>query len=114
MIEPTIATVAPEITHQEMETSEIQEPVTVVAETAEITNDSNINPSPETDSEHISNEVVETEVVLEAAHKKRRRKPEIQEDNTIDDEFASRLDMSCAEATVAPMIVNAYVVEYVR
>lgn len=105
VIEP-FATIQPEITHQEMETSEVQEPVT---------SDSNINPLPETHSEQVENEVLETPItVSEASQKKRRRKPDIQEDNTIDEEFASRLDMSCIEETVAPTIVNAYIVEYAR
>lgn len=49
--------------------------------------------------------------------KKRRRKgkiPEFQEDNNIDDDFASRLDMSCIEGTVAPTVNDAYIVEYIR
>lgn len=51
------------------------------------------------------------------AQKKRRRKgkiPEFQEDNNIDDDFASRLDMSCIEGTVAPTVNDAYIVEYIR
>lgn len=89
-----------------METSEFQKPVTVEV-------NSNMSPSPETHSEHVENEVLETQMtVSEAPQKKRRRKP--QEDNTIDDEFASRLDMSCTEGTVAPSIVNAYILEFAR
>lgn len=111
----TFATDPPEITHQEMETSEAQEPIIVLNETADITSDSSINPLPETHSEQEENEVLETKItVSEAPQKKRRRKPDIQEVDTIDDEFASRLDMSCIEATVAPTIINAYIVEYAR
>lgn len=111
VIEP-FATDTPEITHQEMETSEVQEPVTILTKTAEVTSDSNIDPSPEIHSEQVDNEVLENQItVSEAPQKKRHRKPDIQVDNTIDDEFASRLDMSCS---VAPTIVNAYVSEYDR
>lgn len=51
------------------------------------------------------------------SQKKRRRKgkiPEFQEDNNIDDDFASRLDMSCIEGTTAPVVGDAYIVEYIR
>lgn len=119
-IEPPVviehfATVPPELTHQELKTSEVQEPDIILNETSEATVDSNSNPLPETHSEQLENEVVEAEItVSEAPQKKRRRKPNIQEDNTIDDEFASRLDMSCAEGIVATPIVNAYVTDYAR
>lgn len=49
--------------------------------------------------------------------KKRRRKGKIsdaQEDNNIDYEFASRLDMSCIEGIAAPSVNDAYVLEYIR
>lgn len=95
-----------------MEKSVVQGPVTIVSETVEKINDSNINPSPETNSEHI-NEGSAVNFSQES-QKKRRPKPDIQEDNTIDDEFASRLDVSCAETTVAPSIVGAYVSDYAR
>lgn len=51
------------------------------------------------------------------AQKKRRRKgkvSEFQEDNLIDEDFASRLDMSCIEGTAAPAVNDAYVVEYIQ
>lgn len=117
VIEP-FATVPPEITHQEMETFKIEDPSTIPTDAAEITSESNINPSPEIHQEQEENEVpLETQTQTtssKAPQKKRRRKPDIQEDNNIDDEFASRLDMSCIEGTVAPTIVNAYIVEYAR
>lgn len=51
------------------------------------------------------------------SQKKRRRKgkiPEFHEENNIDDDFASRLDMTCIEGTVAPAVNDAYIVEYIR
>lgn len=51
------------------------------------------------------------------SQKKRRRKgkiPEFQEENNIDDDFASRLDMTCIEGTIAPAVSDAYIVEYIR
>lgn len=47
--------------------------------------------------------------------RRKGKKPNVQEDDSIDDEFASRLDMSCADTeSPAPQIENAHVAEYIR
>lgn len=56
--------------------------------------------------------------VAETTTQKHRRKgkgSDFQEDNFIDEDFASRMDMSCMDdATIAPQISDAYIVEYIR
>lgn len=48
-------------------------------------------------------------------HRRKGKKPNVQEDDVIDVEFASRLDMSCADTeTPAPQIENAHVADYIR
>lgn len=47
-------------------------------------------------------------------NRRRGKKPHAQEDNSIDEEFASRLDLSCADAdTGAPHIENAHISTYI-
>lgn len=111
----SLATISPEITHQEFHDVRPVDQVT--------TGQPNEN---ELDSNSLDDEIQETaepddaddqETSSTTVQKKRRRKGKInefQEDNTIDEDFASRLDMSCIDGTAAPTVDNAYVVEYIR
>lgn len=132
IIEP-VATVPPEITHEEISnnldesaTNEIaQNNVDTAAETAP---PPQLPSPPNTESPILENEIESgpeqsaTEIATEtppapiSQRKNRRRgkKPYFQEDNSIDEEFASRLDMSCANDIVAPNIENAYIADYIR
>lgn len=88
---------------QELPQSEIIEPETIDQE--------------EESPEQGSAQPEEQQTPNTKTQKKRRRKgkiPEFQEDNNIDDDFASRLDMTCIEGTVAPTVNDAYIVEYIR
>lgn len=112
-----MVTVSPDKTHEEIhDVNEIglADPVAEVAGAS--------NTVSEQESESPENEPDEDDQYTiagssEAPQKKRRRKGKVsdaQEDNTIDEEFASRLDMSCIEGAVAPTVNDAYVVEYIR
>lgn len=53
--------------------------------------------------------------ISQRKNRRKHKKPHLQEDNSIDEEFASRLDMSCADAeTAAPQIEDAHVASYIR
>lgn len=133
VIEP-IATIAPEITHEEIIKTD-EQPATnhpiqieVATEQVKIEQPEQVPIEPEfggSDASH--NEIDKPEPIQEpeqpdeppVAPKKRKgkkgKKQHAQEDNNIDTEFASRLDMSCTDAkTVAPHIENAHVASYAR
>lgn len=53
--------------------------------------------------------------ISQRKNRRKGKKHHAHEDNSIDEEFASRLDMSCADAeTSAPQIENAHVANYLR
>lgn len=99
--EPTV-----EITHEEIaQTSE-----TVVQSNASATNEI------ETDGDNVAqeSEVDATEVVPQ--QKRRRKGKHYEEDTTIDEAYASQLDLSCVGGTAisAPSIDNAIISKYSR
>lgn len=112
----SLATISPEITHQEFHDVRPVDQITTGQpnenglDTNSLDNDE-IQETPEPD------DADDQETSSTMVQKKRRRKGkvnEFQEDNTIDEDFASRLDMSCIDGTAAPSVDNAYVVEYIR
>lgn len=116
VIEP-IVTISPEITHEELEVRPIEEPLTDRPNQIEQNPDQTFNlNAQEKEAEELETAESEEPHAPSTGQKKRRRKGknEYQEDDTIDDEFASRLDMSCIEDTPAPSVNDAYIVEYIR
>lgn len=108
-----IVTVPPEVTHEEIQNSIPNVPITESVNSEVIDNEDN---AIGTETE-IENEAESALTSSEIPQKKRRRKgklSEVQEDDSIDDEFASRLDMSCIEGIVAPSVSDAHVKEYIR
>lgn len=107
-----VETEAPEILQGESSdrnTDHVDEQVSQVPEGVPIDHDAEQSSTPEKAEGSQTNG--------KTGQKKRRRKgkvPEFQEDNTIDEDFASRLDMSCIEGTAAPAVNDAYVVEYIQ
>lgn len=112
-IEPpeVIGTVAPGLTHEELQ-KPVEQPTTSGPNKNEIEAPSSQAPISEVEQQPGQ----ETETKQTNTQKKRRRKGkvDIQEDNTIDADFASRLDMSCLEGSIAPTVPDAYIVEYIR
>lgn len=128
VIEPA-GTVSPDITHEEIIKTSEESPsnqfnVGIVQEVSNQEISENEIQPPQLPEQEIPQEnfVVEEEIpsipTTSAAPRKKGRKnkkPNVQEDNNIDSEFASRLDMSCADAeTIAPQIENAHVADYIR
>lgn len=110
---------APEAPQPESPPQELPEQETIGQEIGEETQQETVgqetNEQESPDQE--SSQPEEQQTTNTNSQKKRRRKgkiPEFQEDNTIDDDFASRLDMTCIEGTVAPAVNDAYIVEYIR
>lgn len=126
IIEPI--TVSPEITHEEFvkpievpttsQTSEIDVAPSQPIDLATASPEAHESPEQNEDSpEQESGHPEEQQTPTATSQKKRRRKgkvTEVQEDNLIDVDFASRLDMSCIEGTAAPAINDAFVVEYIQ
>ncbi|XP_031619500.1 fibrillin-2 isoform X2 [Contarinia nasturtii] len=118
-----IGTVAPGLTHEEF-IEPVEQPTTKGPNTNEI--EAPPSQAPALDSEqhveHVETSEHESAPQTEAptnALKKRKghrkgKKPEFQEDNTIDADFASRLDMSCIDGVTAPSVSDAHIVEYIR
>lgn len=128
MIEP-IGTVSPDITHEEfVKTVEVTpsnqfNDINVVVGTEEpnqmppkqniLKND--ISESEPRQGNSIEPEIPQTPTPITKKRDRKPKKSNLQEDNNIDDEFASRLDMSCADAAIsAPQIENAHVADYIR
>lgn len=141
VIEP-VKTVEPEITHEEY-VHVVEDPTANQANEIEVSSVSTVleKVTPEThqpespehvpeqvreqvperepteqDHEEESSQPEEPQTIGSNLQKKRRRKgkvSEFQEDNLIDADFASRLDMTCIEGTAAPAVNDAYVVEYI-
>lgn len=115
-------TVSPEITHEEFVnrfdgsvTSEANE--IDVAPNPQIISVTAAPEIPEQESHNQNEELPEQGSSQPEKQKKRRRKgkvTELQEDNSIDADFASSLDMSCIEGTTAPAINDAYIQEYIQ
>lgn len=140
VIEPVV-TVSPEITHEEISngldesaTNEINQinvetGQSTIAETVtpqQMPSPPNTNESPIMENEIESgpeqsvtefNAVDSTELppapILQRKNRRRGKKTHFQDDINIDEEFASRLDLSCADAGVpGPQIENAHVSTY--
>lgn len=134
IIEPV--TVSPEITHEEIvksvdgsATNEINEinvnslPPHQVSTQQPTASENEIANGPDQTVPELNAIVDSGEITTEPppapiSQRKNRRKGKkhhAHEDNSIDEEFASRLDMSCADAeTSAPQIENAHVANYLR
>lgn len=138
IIEPV--TVSPEITHEEIIKSVNESVANEITGNSELphhvsTQPPNVYESPVSEHENeIGNGpdqvLPELETIVDSIEittemptapispRKNRRKGKknhAHEDNTIDEDFARRLDMSCADAqTSAPQIENAHVANYVR
>lgn len=118
-----IATISPDLTHEELEeVKPIEQPTTGHPNEIDVVSGQSSDPNAldQEEPEEPEEVLVESEnqqTVHSTGQKKRRRKGkvnEFQEDNTIDEDFASRLDMSCIDGTAAPSVDDAYVVEYIR
>lgn len=115
-VNESLATISPEITHQEVHDVRPVDQVTT-GQPNENELDTNSLDNDEIQETAEPDDADDQETSSTTVQKKRRRKGKInefQEDNTIDEDFASRLDMSCIDGTAAPTIDNAYVVEYIR
>lgn len=132
-----VKTVAPELTHEEfinkVETNDVEASSVLTTFETEAP-ETRQTETPEHNVDHVAERVPEQETIDQdveqgssqpddsqtagtGVQKKRRRKgkvSEFQEDNLIDVDFASRLDMSCIEGTAAPAVNDAYVVEYIQ
>lgn len=131
-IEPPViiapVTISPEITHEEIAK-------TVDESATNEINEINVNQHTQSTQPPSANEILLSEngfdrsspepstsemppaSILQRIFKSRRKgkKHHALEDKSIDEEFASRLDMSCADAeTSAPQIDNAHVANYIR
>lgn len=120
VIEP-IGTVSPDITHEEIINRVEGTTANQLNEVAVTELPIQVPFQPEISENEIQQqqlpEQFEPEIASTTQRKPRRKgkKPNVQEDNNIDSEFASRLDMSCADAeTIAPQIENAHVSDYIR
>lgn len=116
----SVITISPDITHEEIEiAAPIENPST------DYPNEIQVDPNQsQPDSVTILSEPEETDLVESedrpsapvTGQKKRRRKGknDFQEDDRIDEDFASHLDMSCMDGTTAPSVDDAFIVEYIR